>query len=79
MHRLDDRSRMSGDVHVRFSESLRGRFPRATRPVCHCTNRAQAEQLPLYESRDSRTVLGEAEVPLVCLPYQAVLPQRESL
>jgi len=31
MQRLDDRSRMSGDVHVRFCESLRGRFPRATR------------------------------------------------
>jgi len=30
MHRLDDRSRMSGDVHVRFCESLRGRFPWAT-------------------------------------------------
>ena len=34
MQRLDDRSRMSGDVHVRFCESLRGRFPRATRHVC---------------------------------------------
>ena len=33
-HRLNDRSRMSGDVHVRFCESLRGRFPRATRHVC---------------------------------------------
>ncbi len=30
MHRLVDRSRMSGDVHVRFCEGLRGRFPRAT-------------------------------------------------
>jgi hypothetical protein len=34
MQRLDDRSRMSGDVHVRFCESLRGKFPRATRHVC---------------------------------------------
>jgi RNA-directed DNA polymerase len=34
MHRLDDRSRMSGDVHVRFCESLKGRFLRATRLVC---------------------------------------------
>ena len=33
MQRLDDRSRMSGDVHVRFCESLRGRFPWATRLV----------------------------------------------
>jgi len=31
MQRLDDRSRMSGDVHVRFCERLEGRFLRATR------------------------------------------------
>ena len=31
MHRLDDKSRMSGDVHVRFRERLEGRFLRATR------------------------------------------------
>ncbi|WP_209262644.1 hypothetical protein, partial [Thiorhodococcus minor] len=29
--RLDRRSRMSGDVHVRFCERLGGRFPGATR------------------------------------------------
>jgi len=34
MQWLDDRSRMSGDVHVRFCEHLRGRFPRVTRLVC---------------------------------------------
>ncbi|RDH88979.1 MAG: hypothetical protein DIZ77_15920 [endosymbiont of Seepiophila jonesi] len=34
MQRLDDRSRMSGDVHVRFCERLEGRFLRATRLVC---------------------------------------------
>ena len=33
MQRLDDRSRMSGDVHVRFSERLEGRLLRATRLV----------------------------------------------
>ena len=33
MQRLDDRSRMSGDVHVRFCERLGGRFPGATRLV----------------------------------------------
>ncbi len=33
MQWLDDRSRMSGDVHVRFCESLRGKLPRATRLV----------------------------------------------
>jgi len=31
MQRLDDKSRMSGDVHVRFCERLEGRFLRATR------------------------------------------------
>ena len=31
MRRLDNRSRMSGDVHVRFCESPRGKVPRATR------------------------------------------------
>ena len=30
--RLDDGSRMSGDVHVRFCESLGVKFPRATHP-----------------------------------------------
>jgi hypothetical protein len=29
--RLDSRSRMSGDAHVRFCESLGVKFPRATR------------------------------------------------
>ncbi len=33
MQRLDDKSRMSGDVHVRFCERLEGRFLRATRRV----------------------------------------------
>ena len=33
MQRLDDRSRMSGDVHVRFRERLEGRFLWATRLV----------------------------------------------
>jgi len=42
---LDDRSRMSGDVHVRVCESLRGRFPWATRLVCHCRSEAQARLL----------------------------------
>jgi len=33
MRRLIDKSRMSGDVHVRFCESLRGQFPWATRLI----------------------------------------------
>lgn len=33
MDRLDKKSRMSGDVHVRFRERLEGRFLGATRLV----------------------------------------------
>ena len=33
MRRLDDKSRMSGDVHVRICERLGVRFPRATRLI----------------------------------------------
>ncbi|MGH7689867.1 MAG: group II intron maturase-specific domain-containing protein [Gemmatimonadaceae bacterium] len=36
---------MSGDVHVRFCESGRGRFPPATHRVIHCATKAQAEQV----------------------------------
>ena len=42
MQRPDDRSRMSGDVHVRFCEKLRGKFPRLTRLVCHCQSEVEA-------------------------------------
>ena len=45
MQRLDYRSRMSGDVHVRFCESLRGWFPWATRLVVHCRSRQQLEMI----------------------------------
>jgi len=44
MQRLDDRSRMSGDVHVRFCESLRGRFLRATRLLACFRFKMDAEQ-----------------------------------
>jgi len=27
---------MNGDVHVRFCESLKVKFPRATHPACRC-------------------------------------------
>jgi hypothetical protein len=43
--RLDDGSRMSGDVHVRFCERLGVRLPRATHPICHCRSEAQALKL----------------------------------
>ena len=31
---LNDTSRMSREVHVRFSEGLRVKFPRPTQPLC---------------------------------------------
>ena len=44
VRRLGDWSRMSGDVHVRFSEGVGVRFPRATRLVVVCRYRYEAEQ-----------------------------------
>ncbi len=41
MQRLDDRSRMSGDVHVRFCERLEGRFLRATRLALFADSKAR--------------------------------------
>ncbi len=34
---------MSGDVHVRICEGMRGRFPWATRPVVLCRSREEAQ------------------------------------
>jgi Type II intron maturase len=46
MQRLDDRSRMSGDVHVRFCERLEGRFLRATRRLIGFTGtKAEAKDI----------------------------------
>ena len=42
--RLDDKSRMSGDVHVRFCEGLRVKFPRATRLVILCQTKRQFQR-----------------------------------
>ena len=47
--RLDDGSRMSGDVHVRFCESLGVKFPRATYPcgepgAIHCADRGSGSR-----------------------------------
>ncbi|MDP3360544.1 MAG: group II intron maturase-specific domain-containing protein, partial [Methylobacter sp.] len=47
MRRLDDRSRMSGDVHVRFCEHLRGRFPWVTRLVVTGATKETLEQATL--------------------------------
>src|SRR6516225_10660423 len=45
MRRLDDKSRMSGDVHVRICERLGVRFPRATRPILCFHYREDAEKV----------------------------------
>ncbi len=45
MQRLDVRSRMSGDVHVRFCECLEGRFLWATRRLILVRNRAAGERV----------------------------------
>ena len=41
--RLDNKSRMSREVHVRFREGLGVRFPRATRLVVLCRSKFEAE------------------------------------
>ena len=41
--RLDNKSRMSREVHVRFCEGLGVRFPRATRLVVLCRSQSEAE------------------------------------
>lgn len=45
MQRLDDRSRMSGDVYVRFCESLRGLFPWATRLIVGCEAKSDVHKV----------------------------------
>lgn len=45
MQRLDDKSRMSGDVHVRFRERLEGRFLWATRLVIGCEREDDAKRI----------------------------------
>ena len=45
MRRLDDRSRMSGEVHVRFCERLEGRFLRATRRNVYVKSKRAAERV----------------------------------
>ena len=55
--RLDNKSRMSREVHVRFCESLGVQFPRATRLVVVCKDRVQAEAA-LTEVESVMTDLG---------------------
>ena len=42
MQRLDERSRMSGDVQVRICEHLRGRFPWVTRLTLYVSSERSA-------------------------------------
>ncbi len=51
--RLDDGSRMSGDVHVRFCEGLGVKFPRATHRVPRGTEKDR--------SLSKSVTLGEME------------------
>ena len=65
--RLDNRSRMSREVHVRFSESARVKFPRATRP-CYTSRhlpagrvcRTQRITCPLDTSRRKTEQCGSS-------------------
>ena len=43
--RLDNRSRMSREVHVRNCEQLGGRFPGLTRLIVHCKNETEARYI----------------------------------
>ncbi len=61
--RLDDKSRMSREVHVRFRESLGVRFPRATRPVdgCNdnCTTIGVSEDVVAGDQSLAQTLLSQ--------------------
>jgi membrane-bound lytic murein transglycosylase len=71
MRRLIDKSRMSGDVHVRFCESLRGQFPWATRLLIltktRWQNRKAVKQLNQLlnklkvEKHPDKTYIGKIE------------------
>src|SRR5689334_9627298 len=43
----DKRSRMNREIHVRICESLRGQFPRATRPAVHARRAARPSEAGL--------------------------------
>jgi len=51
MHRLDDKSWMSGDVHVRFCERLEGKFLRATRLAIFVKSKRAGERVLASVSR----------------------------
>ena len=55
--RLDGKSRMSGDVHVRFRERLGVRFPRATRLVIRVSDHDDKSRVDMRsKSRDGLLV-----------------------
>ena len=58
--RLDGKSRMSRDIHVRICERLGVRPPRATRPICHCRSEEQA--LALREALEARLAACKLEL-----------------
>ncbi len=69
MQRLDNKSRMSGDVHVRFRERLEGKFLWATRLVKVQLKKGK-ELIPPHTPRNpsgSREKLPGADVHL-CNP-----------
>ncbi len=61
MQRLDDRSRMSGDVHVRFCERLGGKFLRATRLVILCRSPDEAKQSLNFTNEILKSLLLELD------------------
>ena len=70
MQRLDDRSRMSGDVHVRFCERLEGRFLRATRLVACFQYRQEAQHfMDVLSGRLEQFRLTLAEEKTRCLEF----------
>ena len=62
---------MSGDVHVRFCEHLRGRFPRVTRLVICCRGRAD-ESMKVMRSMMAKLKLtvNDDKTHLCCIPKE---------
>jgi hypothetical protein len=59
---LDEKSRMTGDCHVRFRGSAGGRFPRATRRVRHFLRRRMKIDGRGTAKFSEERVFGELEV-----------------
>src|SRR6516165_8045506 len=77
--RLGDRSRMSGDVHVRFWESAGVKFPRATHLPLHRQERIFARhglELPRSTTCDWMAACADVLRPLYARMVQEVLRSR---